>query len=247
MDCARACANRAGSARALVRHGRNAGAPFRPKGRHNCCLLQDRGQNSSLPASSKFPAVAVPLFDPFLPLPAGVESAQKQAERAPSAGPSSQEEAMRRSLLVVGVFLLASFGISTTKQVSAQEKAESAEPKMTPEDAARKNPVAPAPEGLAEARKFFGYNCAMCHGKSGDGKGDLAADMKLDLRDWRDASSIEKMTDGELFWIVSNGKGKMPGEGDRTPEKTRWNFVNLVRSFAKKGAGDKPKAETPPS
>src|SRR5712691_8590323 len=124
MECARACASPAGSARTLVRHGRNAGAPFRPKGRHNCSLLQDRGQNSSWPASSRFPAVAVPLFDPFLPLPAGVAS--------------SQEEAMRRSLLVVGAFLLASFGISTTKQVSAQEKAESAEPKMTPEDAARK-------------------------------------------------------------------------------------------------------------
>jgi len=25
-------------------------------------------------------------------------------------------------------------------------------------------------------------------------EGDLAADMKLELRDWRDASSIEKMT-----------------------------------------------------
>ena len=118
---------------------------------------------------------------------------------------------------------------------------------MTPEDVAKKNPVSPTPEGLAEARKLFGYNCAMCHGKSGDGKGDLAADMKLELRDWHDASSLEKITDGELFWIISNGKGKMPGEGDRTPEKTRWNFVNLVRSFAKKSAGDRPKTETPPS
>src|SRR6267143_1891503 len=70
--------------------------------------------------------------------------------------------------------------------------------------------------------------------------------MSLELRDWRDAAALEKVTDGELFWIISNGKGKMPGEGDRTPEKTRWNFVNLVRSFAKKGAADKPKAETPP-
>jgi len=85
----------------------------------------------------------------------------------------------------------------------------------------------------------------MCHGKVGDGKGDLAADMKLELRDWRDASSIEKMTDGEIFWIVSKGKGKMPGEGDRTAEKVRWNFVNLVRSFAKKGAGEKAKSESP--
>jgi mono/diheme cytochrome c family protein len=121
-----------------------------------------------------------------------------------------------------------------------QEKPGSPEPKMTSEDAAKKNPVAPTPEGLAEARKFYGYSCAMCHGKTGDGKGDLAADMKLDLHDWRDASSIEKMTDGELFWIISNGKGKMPGESDRAPEKLRWNFVNLVRSFGKKGAADKP-------
>ena len=150
---------------------------------------------------------------------------------------------MRRTLLVLGAFLLASFGISSAKQILAQEKPGSAEPKMTPEDAAKKNPVPLTPEGLAEVRKLFGYNCAMCHGKNGDGKGDLAADMKLELRDWRDTSSLEKMTDGELFWIISNGKGKMPGEGDRTAQKIRWNFVNLVRSFGKSGAGEKPKTE----
>ena len=152
---------------------------------------------------------------------------------------------MRRTLLVLGAILLASFGISYAKPNSPQEKPVSAEPKMTPEDAAKKNPVTPTPEGLAEARKLFGYNCAMCHGKAGDGKGDLVADMKLELRDWRDASSLEKMTDGELFWIISNGKAKMPGEGDRTAEKMRWNFVNLVRSFAKKSAGEKAKSESP--
>ena len=154
---------------------------------------------------------------------------------------------MRRTVLVLSAILFASFRIAYSGPNSTQEKAGSTEPKMTPEDTAKKNPVSPTTEGLAEARKFYGYNCAMCHGKTGDGKGDLAADMKLELHDWRDASSIEKMTDGELFWIISNGKGKMPGEGDRSSEKTRWNFVNLVRSFAKKGAGDKPKAETPPS
>jgi mono/diheme cytochrome c family protein len=114
--------------------------------------------------------------------------------------------------------------------------------KITPDDIAKKNPVAATPEGLADARKFYGYSCAMCHGKAGDGKGDLAEDMKLTLHDWRDASSIEKVTDGELFYIITNGKGKMPGEGDRSPEKQRWNLVNLVRAFAKKGADDKPKS-----
>jgi mono/diheme cytochrome c family protein len=154
---------------------------------------------------------------------------------------------MRRFFPVLGTFLLASFAVSFVRPSRTQEKPNSAEPKMTPEDAGKKNPVVPTPEGLAEVRKLFGYNCAMCHGKDGDGKGDLAVEMKLDLHDWRDASSIEKMTDGELFWTISNGKGKMPGEGDRTAEKIRWNFVNLVRSFGKRGAGDKPKAEPPKS
>jgi mono/diheme cytochrome c family protein len=150
---------------------------------------------------------------------------------------------MRRILLVLSAILLASFGISYAKPNFTQEKPGSTEPKMTPEDAAKKNPVPPTPEGLAEVRKLFGYNCAMCHGKNGDGKGDLAVDMKLELRDWRDASSLEKMTDGELFWIISNGRGKMPGEGDRTAARVRWNFVNLVRSFGKGGTAEKPKAE----
>ena len=153
---------------------------------------------------------------------------------------------MRRTFVLLAAFLFASFGVLITEQGFTQEKPGSAEPKMTPEDVAKKNPIAPTPEGLAEARKLYGYDCAMCHGKDGDGKGDLAADMKLELRDWRDASSLEKMTDGELFFIISNGKGKMiGGEADRSPEKMRWNLVNLVRSFAKKGAGDKPKTESP--
>jgi mono/diheme cytochrome c family protein len=98
------------------------------------------------------------------------------------------------------------------------------------------NPVKPTPEGLAAASKLYGYDCAMCHGKDGDGKGELALQMKLDLHDWRDAKSISKMTDGELFYIVSNGKGKMLGGlGDRTKDDVRWNLVSLVRSFGKKG------------
>lgn len=141
---------------------------------------------------------------------------------------------MRKAPFVLGVLLLANFMILYAKPKRTQEKPASTEPKMTPEDAAKKNPVAPTPEGLAEVRKLFGFNCAMCHGKTGDGKGDLAADMKLELHDWRDPASLEKMTDGELFWIITNGKGKMLGEGDRCSEKVRWNFVNLVRSFAKK-------------
>jgi mono/diheme cytochrome c family protein len=151
---------------------------------------------------------------------------------------------MRRiAILSSGVlFLGMAAGILTgsakPKQVQIQEPQASDTPAPIPaEDAAKKNPVKPTPEGLAAAKKLFGYHCAMCHGKDGDGKGDLAADMKLKLKDWRDPNSLAKMTDGELFYIVTNGRGKMVGgEGDRTSEEARWNLVNYVRSFSKKNA-----------
>ena len=150
---------------------------------------------------------------------------------------------MRKALFAPCALLVASsLGIAVERSFPQDKPAEH---KMTPEDVARKNPIAATSEGLAEARKLYGYDCAMCHGKAGDGKGDLAADMKLEMHDWREATSLEKMTDGELFFIITNGKGKMEGEGDRSSEKARWNLVNFVRSLAKKGGADNPKPENP--
>jgi len=137
-----------------------------------------------------------------------------------------------------GTALLLALGIGFAQEKDAKDKAqapEAAPPPTSPDDAGKKNPVKTTPEGLAEAKRLYGYHCAMCHGKDGDGKGDLAVSMDLKLNDWRDPATIEKMTDGQLFYIITNGKGKMVGgEGDRTKESVRWNLVNLVRSFGKK-------------
>lgn len=148
---------------------------------------------------------------------------------------------MRRLSPFICAILLAAASIALAQQSTDKPKqtqtAEQAPGPIPADAAAKKNPVKPTQEGLAEARKLYGYHCAMCHGKDGDGKGDLAEQMKLDLRDWRNPSSISKYTDGELFYIVTNGRGKMEGgEGDRTKEDVRWNLVNLVRSFGQKPA-----------
>jgi mono/diheme cytochrome c family protein len=152
---------------------------------------------------------------------------------------------MRNALLVLVVIFAASFGVARAKQDATQEKpkdtqAGTDEYKISQEDIDKKNPVKSSPEGLAAARKIYGYDCAMCHGPKGDGKGDIVDSMKLTMHDWRDAASLEGKTDGEIFFIITKGKGKMMGEGDRLPETMRWNMVNLVRSYSKKDAGDKP-------
>jgi len=147
----------------------------------------------------------------------------------------------RKAILSGGVLCLgiaAGFLAGFAKDLRSQApQAAEASTAIPSEAAAKKNPVKPTPEGIAAAKKLFGYHCAMCHGKEGDGKGELAADMKLPLKDWRDPNTLAKMTDGELFYVVTNGRGKMTGgEGDRTSEEVRWNLVNYVRSFSKKDA-----------
>jgi mono/diheme cytochrome c family protein len=126
----------------------------------------------------------------------------------------------------------------------AAQAAPAAAAKMPPEAAKVPNPVRPTAASLAAGKKQYGYDCAMCHGKDGDGKGDLAADMKLKLLDYTDPAALKGMTDGELFYIIKNGKGDMPSEGDRAKPEEVWNLVNYVRSLSKNSA-NKPKASTP--
>jgi mono/diheme cytochrome c family protein len=96
------------------------------------------------------------------------------------------------------------------------------------------NPIKPTPESQAQAKKMYGYDCAVCHGENGNGKGDLAADMKPPLKDYTDPTALKDLTDGEIFYIIQNGKGQMTGEGARLNKDATWNMVLLVRSFAKK-------------
>ncbi|MGH9713545.1 MAG: c-type cytochrome [Candidatus Acidiferrales bacterium] len=135
--------------------------------------------------------------------------------------------------------------------VSAQQAEKPAEKppaagSAIPEEAAKMaNPVKATAASTAQAKKTFGYDCAMCHAANGDGKGDLAVDMKLNLSDFRDPAALKEKTDGELFYIIKNGRGEMPSEGDRAKTDEIWNLVIYVRSFAKKEPAAKPKPDNP--
>jgi mono/diheme cytochrome c family protein len=116
-----------------------------------------------------------------------------------------------------------------------QQPAATPAPSAIPADAVQMvNPVKPTAESQSHAKKMYGYDCAICHGANGNGKGDIAGEMKPPLKDYTDPAALKDMTDGELFYIIKNGKGQMPPEGDRAKPDDMWNMVILVRSFAKK-------------
>jgi len=96
------------------------------------------------------------------------------------------------------------------------------------------NPVKSSPVSLASGKKTYGTDCAMCHGKGGAGDGDLAADMKLTLKDFRDADFMKTMSDGDMYTAIDKGTGQMQGEEGRLKPNQIWDVVNYVRSFSKK-------------
>jgi mono/diheme cytochrome c family protein len=79
---------------------------------------------------------------------------------------------------------------------------------------------------------MYGYDCAMCHGATGNGKGDVGATMNL--KDYTDPAALHDLTDGQLFYIIQNGRGQMQGEAGRQNDQEIWNMVILVRSFSHK-------------
>jgi mono/diheme cytochrome c family protein len=91
------------------------------------------------------------------------------------------------------------------------------------EAAQRKNPLAERPELAAGGAKLFRFNCAQCHGTSGEGL-KKAADLQLAL--------VQQQPDGVLFWKITNGN---PDRGmpsfSRFPEMQRWQLVLHLRTL----------------
>ena len=85
-----------------------------------------------------------------------------------------------------------------------------------------KDPVEGQPQAMEAGRRLYARNCLSCHGKNGQGSGNVPslADAKLD-----------SVPAGEVFWFITKGSKKngMPSWAF-LPEQQRWQIVTFVRS-----------------
>ncbi len=109
-----------------------------------------------------------------------------------------------------------------------------------PDDAKqRKNPVPVNDSTLAAGKATFTEKCEDCHGEKGDGKGPDADMYAPSPSDFTDADMMSDMTDGEIFWKISEGRRPMPSFKNRLSEEQRWQLVNYLRTFSAKPANPK--------
>ncbi|HSC76927.1 MAG TPA: cytochrome c [Candidatus Acidoferrales bacterium] len=135
-----------------------------------------------------------------------------------------------RGLLLAGLLLP---GLASVAQEKKEEpQAELPKPLVIPEEEKnRKNPIPSSPESVGTGGKLFSSQCALCHGAKGDGKGDLAVELKLAVPDFTTAEWQKKRTDGEVNYIINTGHGRMPAQGTRLLEAQKWHLVNFLRTL----------------
>ena len=138
------------------------------------------------------------------------------------------------------VIFLAAAALSLTVWVSAQDKNKWPVPEAAKK---MKNPVPVSDAGLAAARDLYLDNCAQCHGEKGKGDGPQASMYSVKPADFTDAHVMSEMTDGEIFYKMSEGRAPMPPFKKPFNEEKRWQMVNLLRTFAPKTSDSDKKSD----
>ena len=97
-----------------------------------------------------------------------------------------------------------------------------------------KNPTPASDSSLANGRKYFQINCAVCHGERAMGDGPATKYGMPGINLTTDLTKAR--ADGYIFGMIRNGRGLMPPY-NRIEEMDRWDVVNYVRAL--QGIGGK--------
>jgi mono/diheme cytochrome c family protein len=128
-------------------------------------------------------------------------------------------------LFLTGIFLTISLYRAAVAHSPTGWKAPAKERKV-------KNPVSDNLESRRGGRKIYAEKCASCHGKQGEGRGELSKSLNPPPPDLTNRHMMEEMSDGEIFWKITTGKGAMPSYKKELTAKERWDLVNYIKSLA---------------
>ncbi len=110
------------------------------------------------------------------------------------------------------------------------------EERVIPENAkSMSNPLKDSMQFLPEAKTIYKSKCTPCHGKKGKGDGPSAYTCDPKPAD-HSSDFVQNRTDGELFWLISNGHTQTPMVSFKKTVNAneRWKLILYIRSLAAK-------------
>lgn len=103
---------------------------------------------------------------------------------------------------------------------------------VVPDEArAVENPIPLSDEALAAGETAYGARCASCHGDAGKGDGKATRFIRPAPADISTVEARDRMTDGEMFYKITEGKKPMPGMARTLTEEERWQVVHYLRTL----------------
>ena len=97
------------------------------------------------------------------------------------------------------------------------------------------SPVAADQAVLARGAERYGIYCQPCHADNGRGRGVLFERAGVQSGDLVADQRIRGLSDGELFGVITNGIGLMPGYAYQVPAPDRWAIIAAVRELQAEG------------
>ncbi|MCL4524118.1 MAG: c-type cytochrome [Acidobacteria bacterium] len=129
------------------------------------------------------------------------------------------------------------FLLGITLAVAGTVAAVAHDPKDWPVPAAfkkMKNPVPRSDAAVAAGKALYNDQCISCHGEAGKGDGPDAMMYEVHPADLSDAHMMGMMSDGEIFYKISEGRKPMPDFKKKLSDEQRWQLVHFVRTLAPK-------------
>jgi mono/diheme cytochrome c family protein len=111
-------------------------------------------------------------------------------------------------------------------------------------DFVAKIPVALDDALLERGRQRYAIYCQPCHDARGDGKGILFQRGNVPTASFHQ-ESILKYPDGQIFDVITNGKGLMAGYKWPIPPHDRWAIIAHVRELEQKRLDSAPASTEP--
>jgi mono/diheme cytochrome c family protein len=103
----------------------------------------------------------------------------------------------------------------------------------------RKSAIAGNADDIRQGESLFlgeatSVNCAICHGKKGDGKGPLAKQYDPPPRNFACAKVVVGIPDGQLFWIIRFGSpGTAMPDHPSLKDEQIWQIIAHLRQIAR--------------
>lgn len=99
-----------------------------------------------------------------------------------------------------------------------------------PDEASKiKNPIPSTETSQSKGKEIYLDNCAYCHAENALGLSKDYTSLPMDTPNL--IIRLKNHTEGDFFWKIQNGRGRMPSFKEDLSDQDIWDIINFINSL----------------